>query len=90
MCIAILTDPPFIPTHTYLMNRADEYYVKGVYLGVVCCCFFFSLQVLSYTFLFCHDGYMDGSTSMNHNLNCKLAKVEICGKTFSLLIIIIR
>ena len=40
MCIAILTDPPFIPTHRYLMNHADEYYVKGVYFGVVCCCFF--------------------------------------------------
>ena len=40
MCIAILTDPPFIPTHRNLMNHADEYYVKGVYHGVVCCCFF--------------------------------------------------
>ena len=48
VCIAILTDLPFIPTHRYLMNHADEYYVKGVYLGVVCCCFFLLLQVLSY------------------------------------------
>ena len=48
MCIVILTDPLFIPIHTYLMNREDEYYVKGVYLGVVCCCFFFLLQVLSF------------------------------------------
>ena len=48
MCIAILTDPLFIPIHIYLMNRVDEYYAKGVYLGVVCCCFFFLLQVLSF------------------------------------------
>ena len=48
MCIAILTDPLFIPIRIYLMNRADEFYVKGVYLGVVCCCFFFLLQVLSF------------------------------------------
>ena len=75
MCIAILTDPLFIPTHRYLMNHANEYYVKGVYLVLFAAAFSFHYRCYhtsSARFLLCHDGYIDNSTRMRQILHRQL------------------